>query len=133
MAEKILARQTSIEILDSLSSLSTTAALSAKKGKELNDSLNAIQPNTLSHAVTESIAVSDWSPVPGSDAYQADVTGLTGMTGSSKVIVAPAPASIDTYVKCGVYAYSHESTAMTVRAKKLPDTAVSLNIAYTEG
>lgn len=43
MAEKILAEQTSVEILDSLSSLSTTAALSAKKGKELNDRLNNVE------------------------------------------------------------------------------------------
>lgn len=69
-----------------------------------------------------SISVANWN------ATTTCLRAVTGVTASNRIIVSPAPESIDDYVSAGVYCSAQSSGGLTFKAKSIPTADLVINV-----
>ena len=58
---------------------------------------------------------------------------ISGITSTSGILVSPVPSYIEYYADYGIYAIEQSTNAVTFKCIEVPDTDISVNVAYWEG
>ena len=74
---------------------------------------------------TGSLAVANWTATTGGYTQTINVTGVTA---SNTIIVSPAPASLEEYGSCGIYATAQGAGTVTFFARSIPANALTVNV-----
>lgn len=74
---------------------------------------------------TGSLAVANWTATTGGYTQTINVTGVTA---SNTIIISPAPASLEEYGSCGIYATAQGAGTVTFFARSIPANALTVNV-----
>ena len=84
----------------------------------------ALKQNQHGHT-TGTLLSSGWTATTGGYAQTVNVTGVTA---SNTIIISPAPASLEEYGSCGIYATAQGAGTVTFFARSIPANALTVNV-----